>query len=516
MAVSEQPIGTLIAKLNILRINDPENGLRLAKEAYQQTALKGNVMDQVQILICLGKIYSTLGKYDLGLQEFLKLEDLTGEDDDQAVRAEISIGIGYIYNQLGEYVLAQQNYYRAYQRAVGVDDSLAAKALNNLGVTYIDTGEYQLALEYLQKSLLLARSSQDVISLNAVLDSLADLYLNLNQLDLAIEFAKESIEIARGNDPDMGENIITLGKIYLAKAEYEKALEYFQEAATVGEQSKSLRTIILAWLMIGSIYRMSGKIDESLRVLETAYQLALSEEALLIQVDCVLELSRSYKEAGCFQKALEYFEQYHNLKERVFNERSDMRMKTLEVIHQLENVRQQAEILRNRTDELQREIEERAKIEKHLEELATRDSLTGIYNRRYFIQLSEILLRKASEKQPLSLILIDLDHFKEINDQYGHIAGDMVLKNMAMMVHDVLRKEDIVARLGGDEFAILLPDTCQQQAWQIAERLRVEISALPVTFDGREIYITMSLGVSESLPGELIIDGLLARSDKSL
>ncbi|MCG3175553.1 MAG: hypothetical protein MOGMAGMI_00486 [Candidatus Omnitrophica bacterium] len=130
-------------------------------------------------------------------------------------------------------------------------------------------------------------------------------------------------------------------------------------------------------------------------------------------------------------------------------------------------------------------------------ELAIRDSLTGLYLNRYFqYRLSEEILRGASSGKPLSLILLDIDHFKRYNDEFGHAAGDLVLRSIATLLHGCLRSTDLAARYGGEEFVVLLPDTAKDQAAQLAERIRASIEAHRIVLRRTESRVTASLGVS--------------------
>lgn len=152
----------------------------------------------------------------------------------------------------------------------------------------------------------------------------------------------------------------------------------------------------------------------------------------------------------------------------------------------------------------------------HMGEIAIRDELTGVYNRRF---LMETLQREASRAArlgaPLSVCLFDLDHFKAVNDSFGHAAGDAVLKRFTEIARTGLRGVDVLARHGGEEFLLVLPDTDLQGAVSCAERIRgnVEREDFPVIPPSHRVTVTA--GVACTLPAETV-DGLLARADKGL
>lgn len=132
------------------------------------------------------------------------------------------------------------------------------------------------------------------------------------------------------------------------------------------------------------------------------------------------------------------------------------------------------------------------------------DGLTRIYNRRHFdIRLMEELKRHQRHGQDLSIMMMDLDFFKEINDIYGHLAGDMVLREMGRIIRGSLRESDVAARYGGEEFVVLLPQTREEQAWKLAQRIRKNVAKTHFVFEGREFRVTTSIGIASVKPGSL-------------
>lgn len=144
------------------------------------------------------------------------------------------------------------------------------------------------------------------------------------------------------------------------------------------------------------------------------------------------------------------------------------------------------------------DISDRKKLESELEELATRDPLTGLYNRRELSRLLEEELERARRYQrSLALLWIDFDHFKDVNDTYGHAAGDSVLKSVSRLLEDSVRSVDWVGRFGGEEFVIVLPEMEMAEARDTADRLRQQVSAAPQPLgDGNTVPLTISIGVA--------------------
>ena len=151
----------------------------------------------------------------------------------------------------------------------------------------------------------------------------------------------------------------------------------------------------------------------------------------------------------------------------------------------------------------------------NLARLASTDPLTETYNRRHFFELGDTELARATRHQrPLSVIMLDVDRFKAINDTYGHSAGDQALIALAQLCKQVGRGSDIIARFGGEEFAICCPDTYSEGARALAERLREQVEAMQLEIDGKTIAFTISLGVATAGNEDTSLEGLLKRADK--
>jgi len=146
--------------------------------------------------------------------------------------------------------------------------------------------------------------------------------------------------------------------------------------------------------------------------------------------------------------------------------------------------------------------------------LATRDDLTGALNRLSLMSaLEEALYKARMSRKPLSAIVCDIDKFKSVNDTFGHAAGDMVLRETAKAVQDIIRSEDLIGRFGGDEFMVILWGTSLADACIVAERMRSKLEKHTFVYEGEKIEITVSLGVSSLDDSIQSIDSLFKRAD---
>ena len=150
-------------------------------------------------------------------------------------------------------------------------------------------------------------------------------------------------------------------------------------------------------------------------------------------------------------------------------------------------------------------------------EYSLRDGLTSCFNRGHGLETLDGELRRARRsRQPLSILMFDIDHFKTINDELGHLRGDDLLRAVGAQLTRVLRSTDVRCRYGGDEFLIILPDTPLIGAQQVAESVRREMATLAMVRDGRTIPVTVSVGVAAAGPRRLGVTALIQRADDAL
>jgi diguanylate cyclase (GGDEF)-like protein len=158
-----------------------------------------------------------------------------------------------------------------------------------------------------------------------------------------------------------------------------------------------------------------------------------------------------------------------------------------------------------------------AQLFREVKDNSVKDGLTGCFTRDHSLDVIDAELRRARRSQtPVSLILFDLDHFKDINDRYGHLCGDAVLSVVGKRMKEVLRGSDLKCRYGGEEFLVLLPETPLHGARRVAETLRREIAERPVPWAGEALTITASFGLAQTMPGEVNVQAVIARADQAL
>ncbi|MGB1024947.1 MAG: GGDEF domain-containing protein, partial [Rhodospirillaceae bacterium] len=160
---------------------------------------------------------------------------------------------------------------------------------------------------------------------------------------------------------------------------------------------------------------------------------------------------------------------------------------------------------------------ERLRIEDGLRRLSAYDALTECYNRRAFLAIAEGEFdRFQRHGRALSLMMIDADHIRQINESHGHLAGDDILRHLVHRCGLIMRISDLIGRFGGEEFAILLPETAMAGVERTAERLRADVAREPLKSGGTKVHYTVSIGVAEARAADKTLDDLLRRAESAL
>ncbi|HET6486063.1 MAG TPA: diguanylate cyclase [Spirochaetia bacterium] len=437
------------------------------------------------------------------------------------VTVDILRNVTIILGSLGNYAEALESGLKALRLAQSAGDRIReAAVLGSMGVVYVHAkhGEESLRTfrQVLQINRELGQTREEALTLNnqslafrAVGDNANALAASLEALRLAKESGFGALVVTATG---------TVGESYLASGEAPKACEYFDRYLTAARSAGSKRDEAWALMLLGETHVRRSSVASAreclARALEITQEVGLRSE----EARCRKLLADLHEKQGDLAEALAQFRLYHELSESIFSEQTASRIANLQVIRQVEMARRDAEIQYLKTIELQREIEERKKSQRALEELAAIDPLTGAFNRRQFLLLAEQEIREAAPgRRPVTLIMVDVDHFKSINDRHGHSIGDRVLTEIAHLIRESLRKGEAVCRMGGDEFAILLPRTSAAQGQLIAQRVLEKVVSCPFQGNGGSFSVTASFGVAEvsaAVPGTL--EMLVDRADKAV
>jgi diguanylate cyclase (GGDEF)-like protein len=504
----------------------PAEAVRLCNAAIQEAEAVENaprsLKNQIgRLRLTLSSLYIALMIFDKALENALEAYSLYTEIglDSGAARSLNAIGRVNIY--LGTFAEALENFLQALNSANEMDDQLLkVSVLNNLGFLYLRMEDNPTALDYLSQSHALMTSEKNIQVEANLLENLSAAYLDQGDFNQALNYGKECIQQYQVENNPQGEAkaLNRVGEIHFLMGLSDDALNYYRASLEICEALEYHSGAARAHTLIGEMAFQQGKNAEALRQLLLA--LEYSEECINQKsvYEIHLLLSQVYQRDENFEEALKHYQQYHEIKEAVFDEDIATRIKSLEVIHRLQETQQDREVYRLENVALLREIEERAKVQAELERIVTLDPLTELKNRRHFFKLiQQEMERSRRYNRPLSLIMLDIDHFKAVNDQFGHLLGDKVIVEVARRIEKNLRRVDVACRYGGEEFAILLPETPLTQAAMVADRIWRMISKQATVSSELKISITVSIGVASYEP-EVVMsaDALLDRADQAL
>ena len=270
----------------------------------------------------------------------------------------------------------------------------------------------------------------------------------------------------------------------------------------------------LVGVMLLSMNKM-GIIDRSV-LTEYGIQIGIAVEILCFSLALADRMTlMSQQMVTAKNKSVAMAIQVSREREKTFELQKQFLQQSIEQNHVLEKK------VKQRTEELNKALDELSEVNGRLKQASITDGLTGLHNRYYFDEQWQSEYKRAHrEGASLSLLLLDIDHFKRINDQYGHPAGDKCLKQVTqIMEKNAAREIDVVARYGGEEFAIILSHTDHKGAQRVAEGIRADIEAHAVEWEGKTIHMTISIGGVAQVPLDadyLSRDAMLKRADQAL
>jgi diguanylate cyclase (GGDEF)-like protein len=470
-------------------LNDRAHAFDLASQALVLFERRGDRVGQCRAMLSLCSACCFMDDFVQSLETGRRGLALAQEVGDQEAQADLLINLGLAYKRAENYDLAYTVYHqaRALYQAMG-DHAREGLSLIDLALAHTAHGQHDLALtcvrEYEQ--------------------------LEIDEPRMKGDCSIEEIGKAYA--------LFVLGQIYIGKKEVDRALGYLSQAVQFAyEHAEHNQVAQLALQAIGQAHIERHELDQAILYLKQGLAISQGIQSNLVVYRLHEMLSQVYEAQENLAQALFHHKQFHDIKEKVFNDKNTSRRQALEIQHQTEIARRAAEINHLRNVELENEIAERKRLEQELELLATTDELTRIPNRRHFLAIAQIELKRAQRfHRALSLALLDLDHFKQINDTFGHAAGDQALTAFAQLCPQHIRGIDLFARFGGDEFALLLPETDETQSALIIERMRQVLLAQPIQLGAQAVRMTLSIGIAALTRNDATIDALLARADQAL
>ena len=418
---------------------------------------------------CLGEAFLRLYAFHEALEHYQAQFELLKQQGSSLVEAYTAIG--WIHGQLGDFPKALGFLQEALRLAQAEGDTTnEGKALGNLGTTYGNMGDNERAFACLRKAIKLFETQGDLRNAMVWYGNMAYVYT-------------------------------ILGDSEQARRHYEKALAQVQKTPNRAYEGWLLLNLG-KMLLTTDARRAEALLERGFAVLEevgTLEGVAEAHEAL----------AAHFEDRGEYAKALTHHRSYAKLEIKTLEDINEKRTEALSVKFELERLQQEREIYQLKNVELAQAV-------KKLEELSSRDSLTGLHNRRYLdAHLSRTLTEAQLGKQPLSVVLADIDNFKQVNDTFSHATGDEVIKRVARLLSEHTWESDVVARYGGEEFLLVLKETSLSKAKEVAEKLRRKVESYPWYELHPELAITLSMGLCSDVSlGDH--EKMLSRADDNL
>lgn len=508
-----------------LRDTDPTRSRSLSETAYE-LATSGEFSEQpypqgaAASLRSLSHANRRGSNLNLALSQSFQALTFLERETPSVVKADVLQGIGISFSNLGNHAEGLEHCSKALQLVQTLGDrEREASVLGAIAAIYTRTGDHEESLRTFEEVLRLNRELGQKTVEAATLNNRALPYLGLGKHNEALTSSLQALRLAHetGFSALVTTATGTVGEVFVAMENYEQARHYLNQYLALARKNGIKRDEMWGLILLGEIDLHEHQDSQALTQLHQALAIAQELDFLMEQARCYKLLMEICEQQGDLKQALAYSKLLVQVNETLFNEDMARRVANQQVIHQVETAKRDSEIHYLKTIELQKEIEERKNAQAALQELATTDPLTGLLNRREFFVLAEReFLRARRDNHPLSAILLDLDHFKSINDTFGHAVGDQVLAATAKTGRDNLRQGELVARYGGDEMVILLPGSNLGRARQIAERLRERVSAQPIETERGRVSPTVSLGIAELQKNDTGLDVLLDHADQAL
>lgn len=438
--------------------------------------------------------------------------------------------LGEVSHALGMLTKAQRFVFDA---EVEPNGALLMRILNNVAVTHHRFGQHELAIEAIDHAILLAeRVDEPYLALHSRANRV--IYRLLQARDalrsdpvLAHALATETLAEAReleavaqiGGWPHViGMMYREVGPLLVASGDPERARGLLRVCLTQAVETGRSREAVALSVRLATVERLAGQQDEATRILDSVADSAAGLDPEL-RLEYYAELSEVLAAEGNYQQSLAAFREYHDLQVTRLRTHGEARAQALAARFGAEQARLRAAVLEDRTrdlernaGELERSVESLQSQAQRLADQALHDPLTGIGNRRYLeLHIAELHEQPSVE---LCVLFLDLDHFKHINDAFGHAVGDRTLVQVAALLSTALRPQDRLCRFGGEEFLLLVPDVNVSNAVVIAERLRRLINDFDWSGISEGLQVTCSIGLADG-PASAV-HGLVFAADAGL
>ena len=453
----------------------------------------------------LGNVCDRRGDYAAALVYRQADHELAFSVGNSTHRAHALLRLGGSYFRLGDYPTALNLFLQARSLFDLTDNAGRGSVWNHIGNVHYAEDHWEAALEAHQTGLAQFEHNADPYWQAGLLSNIAGVYLKENKVGEARTCLEQSLALreAVGDRHGQGYSLNSLSEIFRREGNISLARTYGLRALSLFEQIGDQAGQAQVRLNLATVEGNEQQWDTAERYLTESLAYTEAQGLREISYQIHSEWSRLCEEKGDVARALYHFKQFHTIKDALLNETTVTRLRNLEVVHRVAQAQSEADLLRRhnallaaanaRQAELLTQLQHQATA---LETLSRTDALTGLLNRRS-LQEQFTLAHGNARKQhaPLSVALLDLDHFKRINDRFSHQTGDAVLRTVARLLTENCRPTDLVARYGGEEFVLVMPGMTLGEASPFCDHIRRLIASYPWRDLHPDLHVTISLGL---------------------
>ncbi len=497
-----------------------ESSLILASAALEAARSINDAQLEIEALLLQGQSQQVIQQTDAAFSSFTLAMTLSKKLGQIELQSDCFEGLALCYQNLRQTHKSLQAWLSALELAL-VSQQIERYVNAYLGIAnlYVEHGNDEQAFYYQSQAVEWALlTTQPDLQSKAQLH-LASTLIQIQQYDLAEQLLikTEDALILPVRLSWLAEINHYLGQISLARQHWTHAQTYFQAAYDLNISTNSRWGQTQSLLSLGKLSAQQGLYDKAIVQLGLALELAQQQASDHLQQLIHLELSGTYEAAGDFVRAAMHHIGYHNYYQQLHKQNakdqldaiSARRLKQAEIrLQLLHSELEMKQLMQQRSLEHERM--------QRLENAAFHDALTGALNRHALDEQLPVLLHQIrQEKSVLCLLIIDFDHFKQVNDHHSHQVGDEVLKTGVQILQALTRDSDLLVRYGGEEFVLILPRNDATIAVRIANRMRQEIERFDWPSLSPGLAVTISLGCAQ-WQSAMSIDALIAAADQAL
>ena len=506
----------LIVSAREVREVDPEQSLSMISLIENSPIVSEEAAAKVEVLKSFH--HSRLFSFRKTLESAMQALEVLGPGDDPLWLSRLNGRLAIGFHSLGDLVRAYRHYCLQIKFAERIESSEKREELflayHNLAYHYSAIGDIKRASKNYEKAG--SYVSRDEYLFGFLQVNYAQCSIKQNDLELASVQAQLANEIGQAmNVPRICHYALpvlaSLAALADDTAESERLC--FKALAFANEHQLPDYHILLQLL---ELYLTSGRMPEARDILLRATAV-VDETDDKIHATKLHELAGDfYEQTGDYQSALKHHKAFYRLKMEVFSIEIDDLSYAQQVAQRIEVLEAEYTRLKSHNKELQRRVVRISEARDKAKKRSETDSLTGLFNRRYLNAIKSDLIASAAERNhPLSIAVVDVDLFKQVNDRFGHAVGDEVLCQLAKILRQSMRTSDLLVRYGGDEFVVIMPDTLQKNAVRALGRLRDAVHSYNWSTLKQGLTISVSVGLASARSPDCL-ETLIEQADKQL